>query len=145
MKHFLTAVLLLLAFSVMATDFPGTILPKTKEIRPISWYADQSLGWKEKVGKVPSDASAWLNYYTASRYAQYSQSDLKEIASQATKAIPGTFEAKIIQAQNGGFNKESFDLLKQAYAMHPDNASTYGSLVLFEELYLNTIERGGVQ
>jgi len=141
MKHFLIAALFLFAFSVMATDTPETILPKTKEIRPISWYAGQSVSWKEKVEKASYDAVAWLNYYSASRYAQYSQRDLNNIASQASKAIPNTFEVKIIQALDGGFNKESFDFLKQAYAMHPDNASTYGSMVLFGEFNLSSAER----
>ena len=140
MKHFLPAVVMLFTISAFATD-TETILPKTKIIRPLSWYAEQSLGWKAKVEKNSNDGSSWLNYYSASRYAQNSSIELNNIALKAELAIPGTFEAKIIKALNNGYSKESFELLMSAYKMNPENAATYSALTLYGEVNQNASER----
>ena len=133
MKHFLPAVLMLFTISVFATD-TETILPKTKVIRPLSWYSEQSIGWKEKVEKNSSDGSSWLNYYSASRYAQVSLVELNNIALKAELAIPGTFEAKVIKALNNGYSKDSFELLMVAYKMNPESPATYAALTLYGEI-----------
>ncbi|MEJ0055041.1 MAG: SUMF1/EgtB/PvdO family nonheme iron enzyme [Bacteroidota bacterium] len=141
MKRFLYVVFALVSVHANALDSPEVIEPKTKIIRPVSWYSTQAKRWSEKVAHEASNAHAWLNYYSASRYALSSQSELNIIAEQAQKVIAGTFEANVIKALNDGYTENSFKLLTEAYTANAGKAETYGPLMLFQEFYLNDSER----
>ncbi len=133
--------LMLIAFSSRATDFPETIFPKTKIIRSSDWYSGQADLWRQEVSKNKLNASAWLNYYAAARYAQASQNLLTSIVEEMKGSISTGFEYNLILSWNNGLNEESLRYLLKAYDFEPNNPSTYSQLILFEEFYFNTDKR----
>ncbi len=133
--------ILCLLSSALFAESPETIAPKTKVIRSTQWYLAQSKLWQEKVGAQATDPTAWFNYYSASRYAQAPQSELNEIATAMSKAIPGTVEALTVRAWNEGYTENSFNLIQQAYAVGPESSLTYGMMTLFHEYNLDVRKR----
>lgn len=129
----LTVVLLCFALSPSLAERPETILPKIKTIRSTEWYAQQASLWKEETRNVPTDATAWLNYFMASKYSGNDQKTLKDIAEEANAAIGETFEACLIQGLADPFSKEGYRYLMKAYELQPSNPVIYGDLVLAKE------------
>lgn len=137
----LVVYLVLVLTSVQARDLPEPILPKTKVMRNISWYAGQAALWKLEVSKESRDANAWLNYYNASRYAQSSDEALRGIADEMSQEIPGTFESKLVASIQAGYTAEAFKLLSEAFNIKPEVPGSYGHMTLFKELFLDAKER----
>jgi formylglycine-generating enzyme required for sulfatase activity len=129
-------------FSLVAlAESPEPIAPKTKVIRSIQWYLTQSKLWQERIGTQPGDASAWFNYYSASRYAQKSQQELDEIAATMQEAVPGSAEALTVSSWNKGYTEDSFKLIQKAYTLKPESNTTYGMMTLFHEFSLDEQKR----
>jgi hypothetical protein len=135
MKISLLVLGLFIGFNGVA-ETPERIYPKTKIIKPVEWYARQASLWKEEIRNSSEKASAWLNYYVATRYAQGTEEELTKIANQVSKAVPGTFENHLVQSWNLGFSKQSFKDLMIAYELQPENPLTYSSMILMHEYLL---------
>jgi formylglycine-generating enzyme required for sulfatase activity/disulfide oxidoreductase YuzD len=120
---------------------PEIILPKTKIIHPMNWYAEQSSNWREETARNRNNPQAWVNYFVASRYAQQPAGQLNQIVHEMEEAVPGTFELLLVQGWNEGFSSKSYELLNRAFALKPEDASSYSSLLLLNELFLNRQDR----
>src|SRR6185295_13876787 len=140
MKDFFFSLLLMISSGLLAGS-PEIILPKTKIIHPTTWYAEQSSNWREETAKNRNNPQAWVNYFVASRYAQRPAEQLSQIVREMEEAVPGTFELLLVQGWNEGFSKKSYELLNRAFALKPDDASSYSSLLLLNELFLNRQDR----
>src|SRR6266850_1206928 len=140
MKDFFFSFFLMISSGLLAGS-PEIILPKTKIIHPTSWYSEQSSNWREETVRNKNNPQAWVNYFTASRYAQLPGEQLNQIAREMELAVPGTFELLLVQGWNEGFSSKSYDLLSRAFAMKPDDPSSYSSLLLLNELFLNKQDR----
>ncbi len=64
MRHLLFFIFCLCA--KVAVGNPEPILPKTKTIHPIQWYADQAAEWQGKILEEEKNAENWFNYFIAS-------------------------------------------------------------------------------
>jgi formylglycine-generating enzyme required for sulfatase activity len=137
MKKYTILLLTVTVLHAMAMGSPEEIQPKTKVIRAASWYADQARNWALQARQNPADATAWLNYYLASRYSQVSAETLSEIATGAASALANTVEGKIITALNEGFTTRALQTLLDVNSARPDMAVIYGPLVLSHEWNLD--------
>ncbi len=140
-KLLFSFILMFSAGAAMGSGTPETIQPKTKIIKPSAWYADQAESWQQRTQTNAADATAWFNYYMASRYANASPAELSGIAEAAVKSIPNTFEARVIEGVETGFTDEGLRLLVEAYHSNPDRSSTYGPLLLSHEWNLDESSR----
>ncbi len=138
---FFSVILTFVGFCAMATTAPEEIQPKTKIIRPSSWYVDQAERWKQQTQSHSADPSAWFNYYMAARYANASQDELSAITRAAIKSIPNTFESKIIEGVDKGFTEGGIQLLVEAYRSNPERATAFGPLLLSHEWNLDETSR----
>lgn len=120
--------------SVLAAD-PEVILPKTKVIKSISWYADQALHWKEKSSSDKRNPTAWLNYYTASRYAHAAPAVLEVLVNEMGEAVPNSFELNLVKGLQLQYSEEAFALFKHAYTLNAHHAASYAPLMLCYELH----------
>jgi formylglycine-generating enzyme required for sulfatase activity len=123
----------LITWSLELHAIPEKILPKTKILKPASWYASQLTEWDNYVKHNILDADGWLNYYTAARFAQKDREYLIDIVNNANRSIPNTYEALFINGWDGGFTRESIEYLRQAYRLNPGHAASYGLLALASE------------
>jgi hypothetical protein len=90
--------ILLLALPLVGMSLPAErILPKTLEIKTVAWYSDQAKAWKMETGNSTTNAVAWLNYYTASVFAQEPAQKLTEIIRQMEIAVPDSFELLVVK------------------------------------------------
>src|SRR5689334_11924795 len=48
---------------------PEKVPPKLKAVHSTDWYQAQATAWASLAEKEPRNTEAWLNWYTASRYA----------------------------------------------------------------------------
>lgn len=131
MKKILFFPLVLIGLTLQAT--PEKIYPKTKILKPISWYSDQMLEWGSYVQSHSTEADAWLNFYAATRFAQQDAEQLDLIVEKMTTAIPNTFEYYLIQGWHAGFGIEATNNLSKAYEMKPEHSGSYGLLMLASE------------
>jgi formylglycine-generating enzyme required for sulfatase activity len=120
---------------------PETILPKTKELKPVHWYANQESEWSSVVKGNPQNTDAWLNYYAAARFAQEDQQLLDGIVTRMSNVIPNSFEYYLIKGWHGGFTNEAAQDLIKAYELNPTHSGTYGLLALASEFQFDADKR----
>ena len=92
---------------------PERIEVKTKIIRPLNWYHEQANLWKE-ASVQSADEQAWLNYYTAARYALWSPSDLLKIQIAANETLNNSPVNKIITAWHNSTSPAAASMLESA-------------------------------
>ncbi len=130
--------ILLVALPLLGLSSPAErILPKTLEIKTLAWYTDQAKAWKQETTSSSSNASAWLNYYTASVFAQEPAQKLTEIIRQMETAVPDSFELLVAKGWNKGLTLEAQTFLKSAYARNPERPETYALLQMLSEYELD--------
>jgi hypothetical protein len=120
---------------------PERILPKTLVIKPTSWYADQAKAWQQEIHSHSTDAVAWLNYYSASVFAQEPKEKLDQVVASMAKAVPNSYELLIINSWNSGLKTDAYGELKNAYSTHPERPEAYGLLQAFSEYNLDLQNR----
>jgi formylglycine-generating enzyme required for sulfatase activity len=131
MKKILFILWVLFGLTLQAA--PEKIYPKTKVLKPVSWYSDQMFEWGTYVQSHSTEADAWLNFYTATRFAQPNAEQLNLIVQKMSMAIPNTFEYYLIHGWHAGFGVEATDYLTTAYGMRPEHSGSYGLLMLASE------------
>ena len=95
---------------------PEKILPRTLELRPLSWYNQQAQAWSEEINRDKRNAQSWFNYYAASYFSQADQSQLDQIVRFMAEAVPAeAYELLLVKGWNTGYKSEAFALLKKAY------------------------------
>jgi formylglycine-generating enzyme required for sulfatase activity len=120
---------------------PETILPKTRELKPVHWYANQELEWSTVLKANPQNTDAWLNYYAAARFAQEDNQLLEGIVTRMRDVVPNTFEYYLIKGWHGGFTNEAIQDLNKAYEFNPTHSGTYGLLALANEFQFDSDKR----
>ena len=143
MLYKLLAVALLWSWMAVAAD-PEPVLPKTKIIKPVSWYAEQAQSWEQQVQGNAGDAGAWLNYFTACRYSHASPATIQAIVLQVMNAIPDTYEYYLMRGLSAGFTPEARAYLRQASTLQPDNPATDAALLLLEAYEGNVESRAAL-
>lgn len=101
---------------------------------PLEWYVEQANLWQRNMLENPGDPKAWLNYYTAARYAKRNPSAVDKIVHEMGQKVPGTFEFHYVKAWHTGYDEEALKSLNQAYQKDPENPLTYPSFMVFYEL-----------
>lgn len=119
---------------------PEKVLPKMKAIHPAEWYSEQAMAWASVIEKEPGNTEAWLNLYTASRYALPAETSastdnrhnraLNELVDRMEKAIPNTFVDHYVHFWHSG----NVTHLQKAYELEPDNPLTYDDFIVLHEL-----------
>lgn len=156
MKKLLIAISLFVFGQTLAQQ-KETVYSITKEVREISWYEKQQELWKAETDKNKNNAEAWYNYFAATRALKnlsnsfYMPNDdatkkreqyakqCDQIAEEALKAIPNSFEANHIKFWNGDLMKESAYLLK-ANQISPNDARAFHNLMIYYEIIGNQTE-----
>ena len=130
--------IVLVALPFLGNSLPAErILPKTLEIKTLAWYADQAKAWEMETTTSVANASAWLNFYTASVFSQEPPQKLTEIIRQMEMSVPDSFELLVVKGWNKGLTSEAQTLLKTAYARNPERPETYALLQLLSEFELD--------
>jgi hypothetical protein len=148
-KHLLIAGLLI--NSLVYSQQAEKVYSITKEVREISWYETQQKLWKAEIDKNKTNADAWYNYFSATRalknlsYTDETgillkkyQEQCNQIADDALKAIPNTFEANHIKFWNGDLMKEAAYLLK-ANEISPNDPRAFDDMMIHFELDRNKL------
>jgi formylglycine-generating enzyme required for sulfatase activity len=120
---------------------PETILSKTKELKPIHWYANQEEEWSSVLKNNPQNSDAWLNYYAAARFAQEDEQLLDGIVTRMSNVISNSFEYYLIKGWHGGFTNDAAQDLIKAYELNPTHSGTYGLLALASEFQFDVDKR----
>lgn len=149
-KHLLIAGLLI--NSLVYSQQAEKVYSITKEVRETSWYETQQKLWKAEIDKNKTNADAWYNYFSATRalknlsYTDETgvmlkkyQEQCNQIADDAFKAIPNSFEANHIKFWNGDLMKESAFLLK-ANEISPNDPRAFDDMMIHFELNRNELK-----
>ncbi len=137
MKHSIKSVLVS-AFTMLSfQSFSQNAEPVyriTREIHSSDWYSQQAKAWKQEIDKKSNDKMAWVYWFTANRYASYTNEKAKEnndylrnpedILKLAEKTIPNTFEYYFMKTYNSG-DERFVEYIQKAQALRP-----YDSLLL---------------
>lgn len=130
----------------VASPTSSTELHKKMEVVPIeekrlfsSEYKTTADFWKNEVDANPSDENAWISWYKAERYKNYtahskdiskgSQDVLNEIISKMTKSVPESFALHYAMYLNAQKSTEAFESLKKANSLQPDSEELLDDLL----------------
>lgn len=113
--------------------------------KDISWYETQLRLWKTEVDKNDKNAEAWYNYYNASRALRNSTyQDIEahekyielchEIARNAYKALPESFEGNHLMWRDSGNNEEMVSYLMKAHEIAPNDSRAFDDLMIRYEV-----------
>ncbi|MBL4715830.1 MAG: SUMF1/EgtB/PvdO family nonheme iron enzyme [Bacteroidia bacterium] len=143
-KYLLLISSLFILTSGFSTPSPEQVVPIIKDIKPYSWYMEQSKLWEKETGNNPKNADAWLNYYTATQMARITCNKdnpfdkegelVNSIVSKMEKSIPNTFEYHYIKWWNGNNNYELFHHLEKAEELDPNRPELFDDYVTYYEL-----------
>lgn len=121
-----------------------TVYSIIKQQQSTEWYETQAKLWKQELTSTPSNADAWLNYYTANRMLKLcnkgkTQQDLNNIVSDMAKAIPATFEYHYVAHWNYGIDKteDGYSHLDKALSLGPNRIELLDDLLTQYELTRN--------
>ena len=142
----------LLLFSILSLNGfaqkPEKVYSIVKEIKEVSWYKEQANLWEAETKSDNKNANAWYNYYSAiralknlspwdseERDAYYNQCE--EIANNAYKAVPNTFEGNHLMWWQADNDKSKAKYLYKAYDLNPNDVRTYSDIMIQSELNRN--------
>ena len=123
-------------FCASDNDQPETVYSVIYVQKPNDWYIRQADLWKAEIEKDAQNVVAWRNYYSAVRYARYTETiktkekkeRLREIIDDMGKAIPNTYEYYYLKNKNDG-NIHNIEYLQKAYEINPDQPELYSDFV----------------
>ena len=123
-------------FCASENDQPETVYSVIYVQKPNDWYIRQADLWKAEIDKDPQNAVAWRNYYSAVRYARYTETiktkdkreKLRVIIDDMGKAIPNTYEYYYLKNKND-CNIHNIEYLQKAYEIDPDQPELYSDFV----------------
>jgi hypothetical protein len=151
MKTSLIFMALLLPAALLAQK-PLQVKSIAAEPKSNEWYVEQAGAWKKEVDKNPKNANAWLNYYRASRYADFGgspfdwaadkQALMNRIVAGMEKNVPNTFEYYTCRIGQLGIRdtEENFRLSSAAYKLNPRDAGIVENLINYHEVKNNKAE-----
>jgi hypothetical protein len=144
------------AFSQSPAETPAATqvtLGKVKAIEfnelPASTYSSEAIKWEEAVKLNKSDENAWLNLYKSKRYESYTehsrkinkdkQKELDEIIIKMNESVPNSFGYHYAKYLNGAKSDESFNHLKAAFQINPNEPE------LFDDMLCDAVIRNNAQ
>jgi len=111
-------------------------------------YQSNAEYWKDRVTIDPSDENAWISWYKSERYKNYtakskiinpqSQKILDDILIQMKVAVPTSFAMYYASYLNGNKSNESFEDLKKAISMKPDEPELLDDMIAMNVINGNT-------
>ncbi len=121
---------------------PQTVHRIIYEVKPNEWYLTQAKLWQKVVQKNPKNPEAWRNYYLAVRYsrpAQFTPQAFKEknqkmekILTEMGQNVPNSYDYYFLKFYHySAYKKGDINLLKQAYAIHPDRPELYYFFIIY--------------
>ena len=120
---------------------PEKVYSIVKEMKSVDWYKTQADLWKKETDKNRKDANAWYNYFSAvrglrnispmdSEAREKYHKEGQEIANEAYKNIPNSFEANhLIWWQSSVNEKSKVSYLMRAYEIAPLDSRAYSDLL----------------
>lgn len=109
-----------------------------------SEYAKLADSQQEALQEAQGAAAAWLNLYKAELYSNYtahsrtvsgaSRSKLEEIANNADRYVPDSFEAAYIRYLHGNKSPQALDALSRANAMRPGEQELWDDMLMLAEI-----------
>ena len=144
-KNFLLFILALCLFapSLYAQKAkPQTVHRIIYEVKPNEWYLTQAKLWQKVLQKNPKNPEAWRNYYLAVRYsrpAQFTPQAFKEknqkmekILTEMGQNVPNSYDYYFLKFYHySAYKKGDINLLKKAYAIHPDRPELYYFFIIY--------------
>jgi hypothetical protein len=123
-------------FCASESDKPEKVYSVIYVQKPNDWYINQAELWKAEIDRDPQNAGAWRNYYSAVRYARYTETiktkekkqRLREIIDDMGKAIPNSYEYYFLKNKNDG-NIHNIEYLLKAYEIDPEQPELYSDFV----------------
>lgn len=138
----LLAVLTILPLSTLA-QAPTPVPRYVDEQKPHEWYAEQARVWQQETERDPTNAQAWFNYYRATRYSAFGDTNfnaerqrerVEQIADAMERAVPATYEYNLVRWWIGGNDRSLFPYLERALELRKNFAELAPDLISYYEL-----------
>lgn len=139
----LAALALATTGAVAQQGTPADVPRYAHKVMSYEWYQEQMKLWRAEIDRNPGNATAWFNYYKASRYSGFSAPErapdhyerLGQLVDDMEKAIPQTFEYNYVRWWNGGNDERYFPNLQRAYELRPDYELLSEDFVTYYEMH----------
>ncbi|MFN0030883.1 MAG: hypothetical protein ACKVOR_01845 [Flavobacteriales bacterium] len=102
-------------------------------------YTSEAAYWQQVVNTNLQNEDAWLNLYKATRYSSYTdhsrsintntQTELNDILARMNNAVPNSFAYNYSSYLHANRSDESFEYLKRANTLRPDDIELWDDMV----------------
>lgn len=130
-----TIYLFLIITITAAAQSPEPVYSIVIKQKDYAYYNQQRALWEKVVEKSPKDATAWMNYYTATRMNNMfagetgDRYDLEVLTEKLKTNLPNTFEYHYITFAQKPFGQQDYEQLNKAYAIDPDRFETWDAFI----------------
>jgi len=148
MKNLSIVVLLLLTIGTSLAQKPEPIMGFAIELKPVSWYKEQSAAWKKEIVQNNQNAYAWYNYYRVTRnLSRLDTTDIrssdekfkeqKQIVDDMEKAVPNSFEYNLSRWMVSGNDMSYLPYLKKAAELGSNRVEIISEMLTWGEVERN--------
>lgn len=132
-------------FHLSIAQKPEPIYSFATQLKPVSWYAEQSKLWKTELDKNQNNAYAWYGYYRSTRNLlrldttdkrPHSEkvAQQRKIVEDMGNAIPNSFEYNLCKWMIEGNNLEYLSNLKKAEELGTGRTEHYSDMLGWGEI-----------
>ncbi len=142
-KYFLLIVLL--NSIVLVAQKPEPVYSFARVLKPMDWYKNQIVAWKNVIKKDSTNGSAWYNYYRATRCLVRCDTkdnrtwdekikDEEKVMEQMSKIIPNTYEYNLCMWLMHGNNYDYISYLKKAAELGEGRTEHISDMIIWGEI-----------
>ncbi|HYG15225.1 MAG TPA: hypothetical protein VEC12_05680 [Bacteroidia bacterium] len=145
MKRFLLILIIITAAPAAFSQKPEQIYSFARTRKPLSYYKEQAVLWKNEVDKEPKNANAWYNYYRVNRNLLFNDTtderpyderrkSVGMLLDDMEKSIRGTYEYHYCRLAHEGLGKDYTKHLEKTIELgegrteHLDYVAIWGEL-----------------
>jgi len=144
---YISAIVACMAFQSSFAQTPQKVVSFVKESHDVEWYKQQAEAWKKVLDKDKHNEAAWENYYRATRYKVFNDTNMKDynsanarlekIMQDMKKAIPNSYTYNVLMYYHNGNDLRKSAYITKAIAMRPDEVGFFPDYVSFAILSRN--------
>lgn len=142
-----TIVLCMLQLSAWAQK-PEQVKSFATELKPVSWYKQQSALWKKEIDRDKKNSNAWYNYYRANRCinrldttdtrnGQQKYEQEKKLVEEMHKAVPNSYEYNLCRWLIEGNKYEYVAYLEKAEQLGEGHTEHFADMIVWGEIARN--------
>jgi len=141
---YISVIVACMAMQSSFAQTPQKVVSFVKESHDTEWYKQQAEAWKAVLTKDKHNEAAWENYYRATRYEVFNDTNMKDynsanarlekIMQDMKKAIPNSYIYNVLMYYHNGNDLRKSSYMEKAISMRPDEVDFFPDYISYAVL-----------